>query len=602
MDRSKKIEEQKNIIESNFLKLIDEVNKGLIDGYLDVMFNKLKIALDYYEDEKLEIDIPNIFNYATNIIEGVSDRALLIEQLMRIIQLSIKNNNIDTLGSYYRYYALSQAIYGAIDTAFKIIEVALPLFKEKTPYSIELYNVKAIIYTMNNQHHKSLELLKEMFEITKETQYKPGYRYVLNIGVGYKNIGDYKNAILYMQLGIKYCKQFNYWLNQIMGLFDLTEVYVEMKEYNKASEILDELAEYDVVKTNSNYKMLYAKNRYLSQKAFGKFDEALIYHEQLLNIEKEIKNRNFDSIINELNYKFELNEKEFENQTFKNKNDQLQIMSGKLNNTNKFLKLTLKKAHDIQSELIIKNHELEIAMDNLNSTQEQLMNEKKRTILNEMVINVADNMNTPLGVMNTATSHIKRYTDLTYKKYKDNKMGKKDIEKYFLEIKKSIDLYEKSMFKLIDFIEAMKDYKVEDEADVIEIIVLNNYLEDKKEFWFKTFGLNDINIIYSENVEIKIKLTLLNKCFDILIRNILKNTLRKGFDIEISEENNMISIGLGDFTDTLKLETYKKLETNRNDYDFHIVRTIAEELLCGRFIQFEESGKEFYQIIFPKYG
>lgn len=83
---------------------------------------------------------------------------------------------------------------------------------------------------------------------------------------------------------------------------------------------------------------------------------------------------------------------------------------------------------------------------------------------------------------------------------------------------------------------------------------------------------------------------------ELVSRKLLINSERNGFDIEVSIESNIITIGIGDFKSD---DEGKDSETSLVDsYDFYIIQTIVENLLGGRFIKFKDRGRDYFQFIF----
>jgi len=580
-------------MEKQFLEKIDSVHQNILEGQFDDVLKNLDEALDFYETNDLSIEIPNIFEGAVNFIGGISDSALLLSALHRIGKLS-ENKNLElTRVIYMRYYALAHALFGAPDIGLKIIEEIEPLIHIHETHYVDLMNVKGIVFSKLERHEEAVETYLENFELAKRLNYTRGEQFVSNVGFEYHYLDRYDKAIEYLKLGMFTYAEAKNEFQLLQVIIELAEVYFLNRNYDLAKRTIKKVKYSEVLTQNQKVYLHYCLVMYKLSKHFGKFEDALYYLEIIKDLEIQLNMDFYTSIIKQHDREMD----QLEDSDYKHRNYELEVMSDKLRNTNSFLKSTLAKSHEMQQELYAKNQELEATMESLNNTQDRLLVAEKRNVLDSMFINIANHMNTPLGVMNTATSHVKNISYKTSKKFHENELSKSVLVHHFEELDKTIALYEESLNQVIGFVDTLKLYKTKEGEEIVEVD-LKSYLESVAYKYKRFKGVEDIGIICHENARLLINTSLFEKCVDLVSNKLLINSKRNGFDIEVSNESSMISIGIGDFTSKQDVQNDETETSLVDSYDFYIIQTIVENLLNGRFIKFNDRGRDYFQFIF----
>lgn len=485
-------------MEKDFLKLMSHIHQNILTGQLDESLDLLSDAIAYYENNGLTCTIPNIFNKASNVLEGFSKRVQLLELLEKIVLIS---PNRESLLCYVKYYVLALGIYGAPTKALDILDAYEDDIEDGL--MIELENVKGIMLGKLKKHEEALTVYLKNYERSERIGYDPGLRFVHNIGSAYHRLKQNDLAIEYYLKGIDFDFDMGYVSGGVMALIDLADIYIEMYKYELAKQTLKKVMNYELLTENQNIYKHYCHVMYRMNKQMGKFEDALFYHEIYKDLEIQLNMEYYSGLFhNDDNHDFA---------------DQ-EIMASKLKNTNRFLKQTLSKSHDIQQELMAKNQELEATMESLNNTQERLLTAEKRNVLDSMFINIANHMNTPLGVMNTATSHIKNIRLKTERKFKLGELTKQDLVTHLKEVKKTVELYEESMHKVIGFVDTLKLYKSNEEEEIHEVFI-KSYLEDIAAHYMKYKGIEDIGIICPSDTALSLNTALLKSVWNLLVVN-----------------------------------------------------------------------------------
>lgn len=580
-------------MEKQFLEKIDSVHHGILEGHFDDVLTRLEEALNFYETNDLSIEIPNIFDGAVNFIGGISDSAMLLNTLNRIVKLTQIRDLKTTRVIYMRYYALTHALFGAPEIGLKIIEEVEPLILKHETHYVDLMNVKGIIYSKLNKHEKAIEVYLNNHELAKKLNYTRGEQYISNVGYEYHYLYQYDKAIEYLKMGMATYSEVKNEFQLIQMIIQLSEVYFLNRSYDLAKRTIKKVKYSKVLTQNEKVYHHYCKVMYMLSKHFLKFKDALYYHEIIKDLEIQINMDFYTRIIKQHDREVD----GLEEDDYKHRNYELEVMGDKLRNTNSFLKSTLAKSHEMQQELYAKNQELEATMESLNNTQDRLLVAEKRNVLDSMFINIANHMNTPLGVMTTATSHLKNISCKTNKQFQGNKLSKSTLLYHFEELDKITGLYEESLNQVIGFVDTLKLYKTKEGEEIAEVD-LKSYLESIAYKYKRFKGVEDIGIICHENAKLLINTSLFEKCVDLVSNKLLINSKRNGFDIEVSNESSMISIGIGDFTSKQDVLTDEDETSLVDSYDFYIIQTIVENLLNGRFIKFNDRGRDYFQFIF----
>lgn len=580
-----------------FNTMMTEINRGIVAGALDESIGKLKDALDFYESHHMTCDFINIFNKGSNVIEAATKRALFLEQIDRLLAIAKKNNLGETLTVYYRYYALAQAFYGDPRRGLEIIKDAERSLDKNTGLFIELRNAKGLILTELKDYPGALETFLKNYSEAQRLAYKPGYRFSQNIGSAYVGILDYHSAIPYFIKGIDHDLELDYELSAVEAMIELADVYLKIGAHDKAKDTLNRVYTYPVLTNNRFLHKSYCGLMYKYHKHMKAFEVALDYHETYMALELQLNMDRYAGLITMFNMKSEMSEKEKEYTLIKSKNYDLEMLGKKLESMNEFLKATLDKSKAMQEALKKKNEELEKTMASLDMTQEKLVVAEKRSVLDEMFINIAHHMSTPLGVMNTTISHMNLLMSKIDERFKNKHMSKGDLAACIEENKASLAMLNESLKKVVGFLDTLRLYKTDEEDKAVDRD-LKTYFKGLIEEYKTTKGVGQVALDCPEGVHLTFNVSLLNKCIDLLADKLIASSDRNSFDVEISKEINMISIGLGDFGPCEACADKIGGDGVIDTYDFYIIETIVENLMNGRFIKFEHQGRDYFQFIF----
>ena len=139
----------------------------------------------------------------------------------------------------------------------------------------------------------------------------------------------------------------------------------------------------------------------------------------------------------------------------------------------------LQKEVTEQTDIIIeKNQELTHAFDLMAKAQKNLIESEKMASLGALVVGVAHEINTPVGICITATSYMEEENNELSKMVSDQSLKKKSLENYLDKFDQSIKLSLKNLHRIAGIINNFKEVAVEQNADVFSSIDLKEDIQD----------------------------------------------------------------------------------------------------------------------------
>src|ERR671933_165430 len=133
---------------------------------------------------------------------------------------------------------------------------------------------------------------------------------------------------------------------------------------------------------------------------------------------------------------------------------------------------------NLQNSLKEKNEELEKALQQLTTTQTQLIESEKMAALGNLVAGVAHEINTPIGIGVTAASVLTEDAAEFLNKYKSGKMKRVDLETFLDTSIESSTMILANLKRAADLVHSFKQVAVDQASESERCFFLKEYLEE----------------------------------------------------------------------------------------------------------------------------
>ena len=256
--------------------------------------------------------------------------------------------------------------------------------------------------------------------------------------------------------------------------------------------------------------------------------------------------------------------------------------------------------NDFQQRVDEKTKALEENLSKLKSMQAELIQNEKMASLGSLVAGVSHEINTPIGMALTTSTHMNNELNILKKSYSNEEMTEKEFLEYLEDSKLSIDSINKNLVRAVDLIKSFKQIAVDQMSDELREFNLKEYVEEILLSINSKIKRTKIKI--EVNIDKNITINSYAGVFSQIFTNLIVNSIIHGFNngvdigtIKISAnlENNDLTIYYEDDGKGLDEVTKKKIfdpfyTTNRvkggSGLGMNIVYNLVVKKLNGTII------------------
>ncbi|PHR74355.1 MAG: hypothetical protein COA66_00765 [Arcobacter sp.] len=234
-----------------------------------------------------------------------------------------------------------------------------------------------------------------------------------------------------------------------------------------------------------------------------------------------------------------------------------------------------KKVYERTVELEESNHELEVSLENLKQTQDKLIESEKMASLGGLVAGIAHELNTPIGIGITGSSHFLELTKDIIEKFENKDMSQNDFKEYTNDSYDLAHLIYLNLKKSNHLIKSFKQISVDQTSEEKRSFELKNYIDEILISINSVLRKRNIKVIVSAKESIS--LDSYPGAISQIITNLIFNSLHHAYEenedgfihITLSKEKKKIRIVYTDDGKGIKKENLSKIfdpffTTNRN--------------------------------------
>lgn len=250
----------------------------------------------------------------------------------------------------------------------------------------------------------------------------------------------------------------------------------------------------------------------------------------------------------------------------------------------------------LENEVELQTRELRNTLESLHEAQDTIIESEKMVALGSMVAGIAHEINTPVGIIVTASSFLQDQTVDLLDDYNNNKLGKKSFTTYCENVISTTSLILSNSKRSAELIRSFKQVAVDQTNDDLRKIFVKDYVESIITSLQPNFKKTNytVNLDVKENYQVETFPGAIAQ----IITNLIFNSIKHGFEgldkgeihISISIQNDVLNLVFIDDGIGMSQENVKKIyepffTTKRSSggsgLGMHIVYNLVTQKLKG---------------------
>lgn len=233
--------------------------------------------------------------------------------------------------------------------------------------------------------------------------------------------------------------------------------------------------------------------------------------------------------------------------------DQFEILIEEYKKLSKISKRLIKLSDRNEKDLLQANHEIASQKEQLLQTQSELVQAEKLASLGQLVAGVAHEINTPVGIMLTSSSALKKETDHLKNLMNTGSAKKSNLREYMEVAEEVAVLIEHHCRATSDLISSFKEVSVDRNLDDCREFELSDYIDAILRSLKPSLASKKVSVVFNaiDPITMRSYPGALNQVLTNLILNSYKHGLENGtregvICIEVQDHEERISLSISD--------------------------------------------------------
>ncbi|UCG26917.1 MAG: tetratricopeptide repeat protein [Bacteroidales bacterium] len=489
---------------------------ALIKDFLDVH--------DYFAKHEKEAGFTVCLRFLALVNESNGNYEKGIEYAEKAVKQAQRNNDREGEGDAFSTLGIIQSRLSDFKPALESCHKSLEIRKElnNTKAAASSLNLIARIHSLGDEYDKAMDFYRQSLDLRTRIRDRSGLPWThLGMASLLEKTGDLEEALYHYRQGLILDKPIGEKRCELQCVLGEGRVYIRLGElqkgYDSLQRALNMSMEMDAKPLISETHLALAEY----YEKCGKYDEALKHFKNYQQLDKQVLNAKTRNRLKDLQIANAIEQSKKEAEIYQLRN------------------VELKEAYDeIQSQ----RDELESALESLKQTQKQLIESEKMAALGGMVVGIAHEINTPVGIGITAASTLSEEIEQVGELYRSGQISKKRFEEYLNTAKETAGLILSNMNRAAGIIQSFKQVSADQATEERRKFKIKNYLEDLIKSLTPKLKNKPVRISLNmdENIEMDSYPGSFSQVFTNLILNSIEHGIRKvkknRLQIEISAE------------------------------------------------------------------